>query len=115
MFTPFHLCENTPSLSINPWISSSGSPSTESIASYRRSSSTVHSSFVPSLIANASLLQEYVKHDKEPAKYIKQWTGLNSRMRQPYSVDVGYERFLAPEVGFAFGSVDLLFLWSRVY
>ncbi|GAQ82764.1 Actin-related protein Arp2/3 complex subunit Arp3 [Klebsormidium nitens] len=49
----------------------------------------------------ADIVKEYVKHDKEPSKYIKQWTGLNSRTRQPYSVDVGYERFLAPELYFA--------------
>ena len=43
-------------------------------------------------------LQEFGKHDKEPAKFIKQWTGNNSRTGAPFSCDVGYERFLAPEV-----------------
>jgi len=43
-------------------------------------------------------LQEFGKHDKEPSKYIKQWTGFNSKTGAPFSCDVGYERFLAPEV-----------------
>lgn len=43
-------------------------------------------------------LQEFGKHDKEPAKFIKQWTGNNSRTGAPFACDVGYERFLAPEV-----------------
>ncbi len=42
--------------------------------------------------------QEFGKHDKEPSKYIKQWTGFNSKTGAPFSCDVGYERFLAPEV-----------------
>ena len=44
-------------------------------------------------------MQEFGKHDKEPAKYIKQWKGNNSKTGAPFSCDVGYERFLAPEVG----------------
>lgn len=46
--------------------------------------------------------QEFGKHDKEPSKYIKQWTGKNSKTGTPYKCDIGYERFLAPEVLFLF-------------
>jgi len=42
--------------------------------------------------------QEYNKHDKEPAKYIKQWRGVKPKTGAPYSCDIGYERFLGPEV-----------------
>lgn len=44
------------------------------------------------------MLQEFGKHDKEPAKYVKQWKGNNSKTGAPFSCDIGYERFLAPEV-----------------
>jgi len=43
-------------------------------------------------------LQEFNKHDKEPAKYIKQWKGVKPKTGAPYTCDVGYERFLGPEV-----------------
>jgi actin-related protein 3 len=46
----------------------------------------------------ADIVKEFGKHDKEPSKYIKQWTGFNSKTGAPFSCDVGYERFLAPEV-----------------
>lgn len=42
--------------------------------------------------------QEFNKHDKEPAKYIKQWRGIKPKTGAPYSCDIGYERFLGPEV-----------------
>ena len=42
--------------------------------------------------------QEFNKHDKEPAKYIKHWRGIKPRTGAPYSCDIGYERFLGPEV-----------------
>lgn len=43
--------------------------------------------------------QEYNKHDKEPSKYFKQWRGIKPKTGAPYSCDIGYERFLGPEVG----------------
>ncbi|CAK9276273.1 unnamed protein product [Sphagnum jensenii] len=49
----------------------------------------------------ADIVKEFGKHDKEPSKYIKQWTGFNSKTGAPFSCDVGYERFLAPEVFFS--------------
>lgn len=46
------------------------------------------------------LFQEYSKYDKKPEKYIKQWTGVKPMTGVPFSFDIGYERFLGPEVDF---------------
>lgn len=46
------------------------------------------------------IVKEYGKYDKEPAKWIKQYKSLNAITKQPFSVDVGYERFLGPEIFF---------------
>ena len=42
--------------------------------------------------------QEFGKHDREPAKYIKQWSGFGPKTGSSFACEVGYERFLAPEV-----------------
>lgn len=44
------------------------------------------------------MFQEFNKHDKEPSKYIKQWKGIKPKTGAPYTCDIGYERFLGPEV-----------------
>ncbi|PWA78502.1 actin-like ATPase superfamily protein [Artemisia annua] len=49
---------------------------------------------------SADIVKEYNKHDKEPSKYIKQWRGIKPKTGAPYSCDVGYERFLGPEIFF---------------
>lgn len=46
----------------------------------------------------ADIVKEFGKHDKEPAKYVKQWKGNNSKTGAPFSCEIGYERFLAPEI-----------------
>lgn len=46
------------------------------------------------------LAKEFAKYDQEPSKWIKQFDGVNSVTKQPFSVDVGYERFLGPEIFF---------------
>lgn len=46
------------------------------------------------------IVKEYKKYDSNPAKYFKTWEGKNHRTKQPWSIDVGYERFLAPEIFF---------------
>ena len=46
------------------------------------------------------LVKEFNRYDSSPAKYFKQYIGTHKRSGQPYSVDVGYERFLAPEIFF---------------
>lgn len=48
----------------------------------------------------ADIVKEFGKHDRDPEKYIKQWTGTKPKTGARYSCDVGYERFLAPEVFF---------------
>lgn len=46
------------------------------------------------------LVKEFAKYDSEPAKWFKVYDGKNSVTQQPYKVDVGYERFLGPEIFF---------------
>ncbi|XP_057776838.1 actin-related protein 3-like [Salvia miltiorrhiza] len=48
----------------------------------------------------SDIVKEFNKHDKEPAKYVKQWSGTKPKTGAPYSCDIGYERFLGPEVFF---------------
>jgi len=47
-----------------------------------------------------NIAKEFNKFDSEPAKYIKQYTGVNSITKKEFNVDVGYERFLGPEIFF---------------
>ncbi|KAK8636735.1 hypothetical protein V6N13_124473 [Hibiscus sabdariffa] len=49
----------------------------------------------------SDIVKEFNKHDKEPSKYIKQWRGIRPKSGTPYSCDIGYERFLGPEVLFS--------------
>jgi len=46
------------------------------------------------------IVKEFSKYDAEPAKWIRQYTGTNGVTKKPYTVDVGYERFLGPEIFF---------------
>lgn len=46
------------------------------------------------------LAKEFAKYDAEPDKWIKQHPVFNPTTRQSFQVDVGYERFLAPEIFF---------------
>jgi len=46
------------------------------------------------------IVKEYAKYDTEPDKWFKQCTAENSVTKKPYTVDVGYERFLGPEIFF---------------
>ncbi|KAK0177045.1 hypothetical protein PV327_002979 [Microctonus hyperodae] len=45
------------------------------------------------------IAKEFAKYDSDPTR-IKQYTGMNSITQQSFCVDVGYERFLGPEVFF---------------
>ncbi|MBA0607561.1 hypothetical protein Godav_019840 [Gossypium davidsonii] len=49
----------------------------------------------------SDIVKEFNKHDKEPAKFIKQWRGIRLKTGAPYACDIGYERFLGPEVLFS--------------
>ncbi|KAJ3195031.1 Actin- protein 3 [Irineochytrium annulatum] len=47
-----------------------------------------------------SIAKEFLKFDAEPDKYFKKHQFLHSITKKPYSVDVGFERFLGPEIFF---------------
>lgn len=46
------------------------------------------------------IAKEFAKYDSEPGKFLKQYQGQNSITKQLFTVDVGYERFLGPEIFF---------------
>ncbi|KAK3603176.1 hypothetical protein CHS0354_043009 [Potamilus streckersoni] len=46
------------------------------------------------------IAKEFAKYDQDPSKWMKQFDGVNTVTKQPFTVDVGYERFLGPEIFF---------------
>jgi actin-related protein 3 len=46
------------------------------------------------------LVKEYAKYDSNPDKYFKSFEGIQKSTGRPWKIDVGYERFLGPEVFF---------------
>jgi len=46
------------------------------------------------------IVKEFSKYDNDLEKWIKKYEGVNSITKQPFQVDVGYERFLGPEIFF---------------
>ncbi|OZJ05099.1 Actin-related protein 3 [Bifiguratus adelaidae] len=46
------------------------------------------------------IVKEFQKYDQDGEKYFKRYDGVDSVTGRTYKVDVGYERFLAPEVFF---------------
>jgi actin-related protein 3 len=46
------------------------------------------------------ICKEFAKYDAEPSKWFKVYEAVDSVSRKPIKVDVGYERFLGPEVFF---------------
>ncbi|KAJ3327437.1 Actin- protein 3, partial [Blyttiomyces sp. JEL0837] len=44
--------------------------------------------------------KEFQKYDAEPSKWFKQHEFIHSVTKKPYTIDVGYERFLGPEIFF---------------
>ena len=46
------------------------------------------------------IAKEFSKYDTEPGKWVKQYEGVNNVTKQPFEIDVGYERFLGPEIFF---------------
>jgi actin-related protein 3 len=46
------------------------------------------------------LVKEYEKYDKDPSKFVTE-KGVDPTNNRPWSVDVGYERFLGPEIFFS--------------
>jgi len=47
------------------------------------------------------MAKEFAKYDSEPDKWIKKYNGVEAKTKKPWVCDVGYERFLAPEIFFA--------------
>lgn len=47
------------------------------------------------------IVKEFDKYDKNPGKSIKKYMGINNITKQPFDVDVGFERFLGPEIFFS--------------
>ena len=46
------------------------------------------------------IVKEFNKYDTDQTKWIKRFDGVNAITKQQFSVDVGYERFLGPEIFF---------------
>merc|ERR1719187_2803417 len=46
------------------------------------------------------IAKEFKRFDSNPSKYMKVYNGKNAITKAPYNVDVGYERFLGPEIFF---------------
>ncbi|XP_072911016.1 actin-related protein 3B isoform X5 [Hemitrygon akajei] len=46
------------------------------------------------------IVKEFTKYDSDPGKWIKPYVGINSVSKRQFAVDVGYERFLGPEIFF---------------
>lgn len=46
------------------------------------------------------IVKEFTKYDTDPAKCLKQFTAKHAVTGKDFSVDVGYERFLGPEIFF---------------
>jgi len=46
------------------------------------------------------LVKEFAKYDKEPTKWFKTYTEIEAVSKKPFTIDVGYERFLGPEIFF---------------
>jgi actin-related protein 3 len=48
----------------------------------------------------SDVAKEFVKHDREPEKYLRRVGGVRATSGTPWEADICYERFLAPEVFF---------------
>lgn len=48
----------------------------------------------------SDIVKEFNKHDREPSKYTKRLTGIKPKTGTPYTCDIGYERFMGPEIFF---------------
>lgn len=44
------------------------------------------------------IAKEFAKYDSEPSKWIRQYEGINHITKNPFKVDVGYERFLGEQL-----------------
>jgi actin-related protein 3 len=44
--------------------------------------------------------KEFGKYDTDGQKWLKIYNGINNVTKKPFQVDIGYERFLGPEIFF---------------
>ncbi|KAL1779389.1 actin-related protein 3 [Sigmodon hispidus] len=51
-------------------------------------------------VIGSYLVKEFNKYDTDGTKWIKQYTVVNAISKKEFSIDVGYERFLGPEIFF---------------
>ncbi|KAJ8385077.1 hypothetical protein AAFF_G00192980 [Aldrovandia affinis] len=56
------------------------------------------------------IVKEFTKYDSDPGKWIKKYRGINAINKNEFHIDVGYERFLGPEIFFhpEFANPDFL-------
>lgn len=47
------------------------------------------------------IVKEFEKYDKDPAKYLRTFKGTHTKTKKEWECDVGYERFLGPEIFFS--------------
>jgi len=47
------------------------------------------------------IIKEFKKYDQEPDKCIRQYEGIHSVTKKKYNLEVGFERFMAPEIFFS--------------
>lgn len=60
-------------------------------------------------------MKEFTKYDSDPGKWIKQYRGINAVNKTAFHIEVGYERFLGPEIFFhPEVTTQLLFLCALV-
>lgn len=64
----------------------------------------------------SDIAKEFAKYDQDPAKWIKKHESINNISKQTFTVDVGYERFLGPEIFFhpEFSNADFITPISEV-
>ena len=46
------------------------------------------------------IVKEFNKYDSDPTKWMKKYEGIHAITKKVFSVDVGYERFMGPEIFF---------------
>ena len=61
------------------------------------------------------IVKEFAKYDQEPSKWIRQYEGVHSVTKKPFTADVGYERFLGPEIFFNPGNFFPLILCLMIH
>uniref|UniRef100_A0A0K0DKH8 Actin-related protein 3 n=1 Tax=Angiostrongylus cantonensis TaxID=6313 RepID=A0A0K0DKH8_ANGCA len=61
------------------------------------------------------ILKEFIKYDTDSAKWLKTYHGINNITKKEFVVDVGYERFLGPEIFFHPESFHIFEFFFNLY